>query len=140
MEDHPNEEENFVVENSDKDQPPVLLESADSHSDDHQSPPSQIDQVEDENSENRGQQNQANDQQPDDEWDETLNDTEPLNPAVEETLLDGDEAIKFAPGEGQRPLPVILDKDCEELSFPTFFAGQRRATPDKVSYADIAKS
>ena len=75
----------------------------------------------------------------DDEWDETLND-QPINPALDETLLDSEEAIKFAPGEGQRPLPIMLDKDCEELSFPSVFAGQRRATPEKVSYADIAKS
>ena len=35
---------------------------------------------------------------------------------------------------------LVLDKDCEELSFPTIFAGQRRGAPDKVSYSDIAKS
>ncbi|XP_070175663.1 uncharacterized protein [Littorina saxatilis] len=77
--------------------------------------------------------------QEEEEWDETVND-DPVNPGVDETLLDCDEAIRFAPGEGQRPLSVVLDADCEELSFPTIYAGHRRGQPESVSYAEIAKS
>nr|KAG5686477.1 hypothetical protein BaRGS_030059 [Batillaria attramentaria] len=77
----------------------------------------------------------------DDEWDETKND-EPVNPGVCDTLLDNndDTAIRFAPGEGQKPLPVLMDEDCEELSFPSIYVGVKRTTPRHVSYGDIAKS
>ena len=81
----------------------------------------------------------AEDDDWDDDWDETLHD-EPVNAGTEETLLESGEAIKFAPGEGQRPLSVLLDRDCEELSFPTIYCGHRRDVPSNVSYTDIAKS
>ncbi|KAL8592920.1 hypothetical protein ACOMHN_050747 [Nucella lapillus] len=74
-----------------------------------------------------------------DDWDETAGD-EPINPGVEGTLLDCGQAIKFAPGEGQRPLAVLMDKDSEELAFLTIYGGHRRVQPEKVSYTDIAKS
>ncbi|KAL8567302.1 hypothetical protein ACOMHN_023345 [Nucella lapillus] len=74
-----------------------------------------------------------------DDWDETAGD-EPINPGVEDMLLDCGQAIKFAPGEGQRPLAVLMDKDSEELAFPTIYGGHRKVQPEKVSYTDIAKS
>ncbi|XP_037811885.1 uncharacterized protein LOC119603786 [Lucilia sericata] len=63
-----------------------------------------------------------------------------LNP--QETLIDNDpienmplSRIAIAPGEGQRPLDLILDKDSEELSFPSIYCGVKRtctATIGKV--------
>ena len=31
--------------------------------------------------------------------------------------------ISFAPGEGNRPLGIFMDKESEFLSFPTFYRG-----------------
>ncbi|KAI8115970.1 hypothetical protein CVS40_11887 [Lucilia cuprina] len=56
-----------------------------------------------------------------------------LNP--QETLIDNDpienmplSRIAIAPGEGQRPLDLILDKDSEELSFPSIYCGVKRTS------------
>ena len=69
---------------------------------------------------------------------------------VTDTLLqepeiaeNGDNIISFAPGEGNKPLGIFMDKDSEFLSFPTIFCGKRRADNKKrkvpVSYSTIAK-
>ena len=42
-------------------------------------------------------------------------------------IQDGDRIIRFAPGEGNRPLGIFMDKDSEYLSFPTIYCGQRQA-------------
>ena len=39
---------------------------------------------------------------------------------------DGEHALRIAPGEGNHPISLFLDKDCEEKSFPTIFCGERR--------------
>ena len=39
----------------------------------------------------------------------------------------GDKIISFAPGEGNRPQGIFIDKDSEFLSFPTIYCGKRRA-------------
>lgn len=54
------------------------------------------------------------------------------------TMLDSSDGFEFAPGEGQIPLPLLMDEDCEELAFPTIFGGQaRKCNPAvKMSYED----
>jgi len=32
--------------------------------------------------------------------------------------------MSFAPGEGNRPLGIFMDKESEFLSFPTIYCGQ----------------
>ncbi|KAL9956871.1 hypothetical protein ACROYT_G038421 [Oculina patagonica] len=69
---------------------------------------------------------------------------------VTDTLLqepeiteNGDNIISFAPGEGNKPLGIFMDKDSEFLSFPTLFCGKRRVDHTKrkvpVSYSTVAK-
>ena len=69
---------------------------------------------------------------------------------VTDTLLqepeiaeNGDNIISFAPGDGNKPLGIFMDKDSEFLSLPTIFCGKRRAYYKKrkvpVSYSTIAK-
>jgi len=41
----------------------------------------------------------------------------------------------MAPGEGQRPLDVILDADSEELAFPSIYDGVKR--PSSESYTTV---
>ena len=74
--------------------------------------------------------NDTIDNDTDDEWCET---TEQPS-GVMDTLLqepditqDGDRIISFAPGEGNRPLGIFMDKDSEYLSFPTIYCGKRQA-------------
>ena len=66
----------------------------------------------------------------DGEWCETTE--QPSD--VMDTLLqepditqDGDRIISFAPGEGNRPLGIFMDRDSEYLSFPTIYCGKRQA-------------
>ena len=52
-----------------------------------------------------------------------------------------DKIMSFAPGEGNKPLGIFMDKDSEYLSFSTIFCGKRR--PDNnarkipVSYSTV---
>ncbi|OXA55077.1 ATP-dependent DNA helicase PIF1 [Folsomia candida] len=60
-----------------------------------------------------------------------------------ETLMQEEQMIMaVAPGEGMRPLSLLMDLDAEELSFPTIYCGiKRKLNPDaNLSYTDIAKS
>ena len=87
-----------------------------------------------------------NDDDDDDNWCEV----DERHSGVTDTLLqdpeiagNGDNIINFAPGEGNKPLGIFMDKDSEFLSFPTIFCGKRRADNKKrkvpVSYSTIAK-
>ena len=69
---------------------------------------------------------------------------------VTDTLLEqtnvaenADKIISFAPGEGNKPLGIFLDKDSEYLSFPSIFCGKRRPENNErqvpVSYSTVAK-
>ena len=69
---------------------------------------------------------------------------------VTDTLLqesniveNADRIISFAPGEGNKPIGIFLDKDSEYLSFPSIFCGKRRPDNNErnvpVTYSTIAK-
>ena len=90
--------------------------------------------------------NDTIDNDTDDEWCET---TEQPS-GVMDTLLqepdvtqDGDRILSFAPGEGNRPLGIFMDKDSEYLSFPTIYCGQRQADNSErfvpVHYSTMCK-
>ncbi|OXA54226.1 hypothetical protein Fcan01_11384 [Folsomia candida] len=69
--------------------------------------------------------------------------TEDNDAPLTETLMQEDQLIMaVAPGEGTRPLSLLMDLDAEELSFPSIYCGiKRKFNPDAtLSYADIAKS
>ena len=82
----------------------------------------------------------------DDEWCET---TEQPS-GVMDTLLeepditqDGDRILSFAPGEGNRPLGIFMDKDSEYLSFPTIYCGKHQTDNSErlvpVHYSTMCK-
>ena len=54
-----------------------------------------------------------------------------------------DQVFTFAPGEGQHPLSLYLDKDAEYLCFSSIFCGQRRPENEdrlvQLYYSDIVK-
>ena len=90
--------------------------------------------------------NDSIDNDTDDEWCETTEQSS----GVMDTLLQepditqhGDRIISFAPGEGNRPLGIFIDKDCEFLYFPTIYCGKRQ--PDNserlvpVHYSTMCK-
>ena len=86
-----------------------------------------------------------NDDDDDDGWTEA--DDRPSG--VTDTLLqepdmtENVEIMSFAPGEGNGPLGIFMDKESEFLSFPTIYSGQTRAdnkertTP--VHYSTVCK-
>lgn len=72
---------------------------------------------------------------------------EELNPGGQETLLidfdaiENIEAIRFAPGEGQRPISLLMDLNAEALSFPSIYGGEKRVFKiPGITHTDIAKS
>ncbi|CAF4305723.1 unnamed protein product [Rotaria socialis] len=81
-----------------------------------------------------------------DKWNEC--DDKPVNPSATETLLHdeiGDQnnmGIKFAPGENNRPISILMDLKVDELTFPKMYCGKQRKTKAnvKLTYAKIAKS
>lgn len=64
------------------------------------------------------------------------------NCGCDETLLNAPpiESVTMAPGEGQVPLSLLLDKDADELSFPCIFCGVKREFKVKLTYNQIVKS
>ncbi|KAI8116853.1 ATP-dependent DNA helicase PIF1 [Lucilia cuprina] len=72
-------------------------------------------------------------------------DIENLNPGGQETLLNNVpveniplQRLVMAPGEGQRPLDMIMDEDSEELAFVTIYGGKKRTCPE--TYSKIVRS
>jgi hypothetical protein len=67
-------------------------------------------------------------------------DTLLIEPDVSQNFHD---VLSFAPGEGNKPLGLFIDKDSEYLSFPTIFCGKRRSdNQDRqipVQYSTICK-
>jgi hypothetical protein len=51
-----------------------------------------------------------------------------------------DESIKFAPGEGQRPLLLFLDEHAEKLSFSSIYTWAKKEQWERVSINDTANS
>ncbi|CAF1377822.1 unnamed protein product, partial [Rotaria sordida] len=80
-----------------------------------------------------------------DKWNEC--DDKPVNPSTTETLLNdeiGDQndiGIKFAPGENNRPISILMDLKVDELTFPKIYCGKQRKIKAnvKLTYAKIAK-
>ena len=60
-----------------------------------------------------------------------------------DVVVNADRIISFAPGEGNKPLGIFIDKDSEYLSFPTIFCGKRRADNKErkvpVLYSTVCK-
>jgi hypothetical protein len=114
LKDYPNEKENFIIDAEDK---------------------------KSEEKENTGK-----DFDDEDEWNEC--DEKPVNPSTTETLLNdeiGDQndiGIKFAPGENNRPISILMDLKADELTFPKIYCGKKRKLKAnvKLTYAKIAKS
>ena len=86
----------------------------------------------------------------DDDDDDKWCEVEERPTGVMDTLLESpdccgavDRILNFAPGEGNRPLGIFVDKDAEYLSFPTIFCGKRRAENKErvvpVYYSTICK-
>ena len=55
-----------------------------------------------------------------------------------------DKISSFAPGEGNKPLGVFIDKDSEYLSFPSIFRGKQRCENNEknvpVSYSTVQQN
>lgn len=64
------------------------------------------------------------------------------NVIEQETMLDNNEGIEFAPGEGETPIYLLLDPCAEELSFPEIDCGHKRIQSEqsKLSYSEIVQS
>ena len=79
----------------------------------------------------------------DDEWNEVI-DSDPVH-NLDTVLQDVDfnKSVSYAPGEGNIPLSIFIDKDAEYLSFPTIYCGQ--TIPDNenrevpVHYSTLCK-
>ena len=114
LKDYPNEKENFIIDAKDK--------------------------------KSEEKENTSKDFDDEDEWNEC--DEKPVNPSTTETLLNdeiGDQndiGIKFAPGENNRPISILMDLKADELTFPKIYCGKKRKLKAnvKLTYAKIAKS
>jgi len=52
----------------------------------------------------------------------------------------GSDAIKTAPGQGRRPMSLLMDIVADEAAYPTIYGGQRRRIPANVTVHEIWKS
>jgi hypothetical protein len=76
----------------------------------------------------------------DEEEQEIENNNEDQNPGGDETLMYDTidhlilEKYKFAPGEDEIPIPILMDKYAEELSFPKIYCGKKRKLKEKLRF------
>jgi len=52
----------------------------------------------------------------------------------------GSDAIKVAPGQGRRPMSLLMDIVADEAAYPTIYGGQKRSIPVNVTVHEIWKS
>jgi len=52
----------------------------------------------------------------------------------------GSEALKIAPGQGKRPMSLLMDVVADEAAYPTLYGGQRRTIPANVTVHELWKS
>jgi hypothetical protein len=67
---------------------------------------------------------------------------EDLNPGSSETLIIqyNSEGIKIAPGQGKRPMSLLMDVNAEAAAYPTIYGGNTRFLPKNVSIMELWKS
>jgi hypothetical protein len=76
----------------------------------------------------------------DEDEQEIENNNEDQNPGGDETLMYDTidhlilEKYKFAPGEDEIPIPILMDKYAEELSFPKIYCGKKRKLKEKLRF------
>lgn len=71
-----------------------------------------------------------------------INEEDDPNPGATETLIIqyNFEGIKIAPGQGKRPLSLLMDLNAEAASYPTIYGGNKRFLPKNMSPMDLWKS
>jgi hypothetical protein len=64
------------------------------------------------------------------------------NPGATETLIIqyNFEGIKIAPGQGKRPMSLVMDINAEAAAYPTIYGGNKRFLPKDMSPVDLWKS
>jgi hypothetical protein len=64
------------------------------------------------------------------------------NPGSSETLIIkyNSEGIKIAPGQGKRPMSLLMDLNAEAASYPTIYGGNARYLPSNMTPVDLWKS
>jgi hypothetical protein len=67
---------------------------------------------------------------------------EDLNPGSSETLIIqyNSEGIKIAPGQGKRPMSLLMDVNAEAAAYPTIYGGNTRFLPKNMSIMELWKS
>jgi hypothetical protein len=73
---------------------------------------------------------------------DNLFDNEEVNPGSKETLIIqySSEGIKIAPGQGKRPMSLLVDLNAEAAAYPTIYAGNHRFLPTNMTPMDLWKS
>ncbi|KAF0728731.1 ELKS/Rab6-interacting/CAST family member 1-like [Aphis craccivora] len=60
------------------------------------------------------------------ETDDEDTNIEPINPGSIDTMIENCDFVSFAPGEGMKPLSILIDDHAEEKAFPDLFGGHPR--------------
>ena len=128
-----NDEEEVVTSNSERVEE-LIVDGFDFDDDDQVD----ADQQSEDESESGDERGDEDDEQEEEEAEEDGTD---LNAGVQETLLvDNNEVLRIAPAEGNTPLSIIMDQDCDFLAFPKVFFGHKLETAPNVTYQSMVKS
>ncbi|XP_065214928.1 uncharacterized protein LOC135841724 [Planococcus citri] len=76
----------------------------------------------------------------DDDDDDNDNGGGPIHITEQETLLQDNQALIFAPGEDKTPISLILDPNAEEMTFIKIYGGNIRQPVKHLKYHEIVKS
>jgi hypothetical protein len=74
--------------------------------------------------------------------DSGIGEDDDVNPGATETLIMqyNCEGIKIAPGQGKRPLSLLMDINAEAAAYPRIYGGYARFLPKNMSPMDLWKS
>ncbi|KAE9529986.1 hypothetical protein AGLY_011448 [Aphis glycines] len=66
---------------------------------------------------------------------------EPINPGTMDTMIENCDFVSFAPGDGMKPLSILIDDHAEEKAFPDLFGGHPRTNKSPLkNYLKVVRS
>ncbi|KAF0717841.1 Helitron like N domain-containing protein, partial [Aphis craccivora] len=75
------------------------------------------------------------------ETDDEDTNIEPINPGSIYTMIENYDFVSFAPGEGMKPLSILIDDHAEEKAFPDLFGGHPRTNKSPLkNYSKVVRS
>lgn len=66
---------------------------------------------------------------------------QPINPGSMDTMIENCDFVSFTPGEGMKPLSILIDDHAEEKAFPDLYGGHPHTNKSPLkNYSKVVRS